>query len=389
LNLEEKKKAVEKYHPKIPVKRQCELLSLSRSALYYKPKRNENSRFNEKLMRLIDKQYTATPFYGVRRMTAWLNRKERRVNRKRIARLMRKMGLYAVYPKPKTSTSNKEHKKYPYLLKDIEITRPNQVWATDITYIRLKTGFIYLTAIMDWSSRYVLSWKVSTTLDTQFCLDALDAALALGRPEIFNSDQGVQFTSLAFTEKLLENGIAISMDGKGRVFDNIFVERLWRSLKYEEIYLNEYETVKDAIAAIAAYFRFYNEERPHQALEYKTPLEVWSQDRPDAPLPTPPSLSLSGCLAGEKRGEAFASPASISPVSALGSLGSRALSSGRDEIIIPQRNKKTTPIATEPATALHKEKWFDKAHHNMTKQLTFTPYTCHFSVLTTGDTLLH
>lgn len=302
LSLEQKKKTVEKYHPKIPVKRQCELLSLSRSALYYKPRRNENTRFNEKLMRLIDKQYTKTPFYGTRRMTAWLNRKERRVNRKRIARLMRKMGLYAVYPKPRTTFANKEHKKYPYLLKDIEITRPNQVWATDITYIRLKTGFIYLTAIMDWHSRYVLSWKISTTLDTQFCLDALDAALALGRPEIFNSDQGVQFTSLAFTEKLLENGIAISMDGKGRVFDNIFVERLWRSLKYEEIYLNEYETVKDAIAAIDAYFRFYNEERPHQALEYKTPLEVWSRDRSDAPLPTPPSLSLSGFPMGEKRG---------------------------------------------------------------------------------------
>ena len=229
-------------------------------------------------MQLIEEQFTKTPFYGVRRITAHLNKQGHNVNRKRVSRLMREMGLYAVYPKPKTSISNQAHKKYPYLLKDVKITHPNQAWTTDITYIRINKGFIYLVAIMDYYSRFVLSWQVSTTLDTQFCLDTLNASLAQHKPEIFNSDQGVQFTSRAFTEKLLENNIVISMDGKGRAFDNIFVERLWRSVKYEEVYLKEYQTVKEAKKAIDEYFQFYNNERLHQALGYKTPFEVWSNN---------------------------------------------------------------------------------------------------------------
>ena len=278
LTLEEKRKTVNKNHPQISIKRQCELLSLSRASLYYKPLSKSHDDTNRQLMHLIDEQFTKTPFYGVRRITAHLNRQGHKVNRKRVARLMREMGLKAIYPKPKTSISNQAHKKYPYLLKDVQITHPNQAWATDITYIRINKGFIYLVAIMDYYSRFVLSWQVSTTLDSQFCLDILNESLAQHKPEIFNSDQGVQFTSRAFTEKLLENKIVISMDGKGRAFDNIFVERLWRTLKYEEVYLKEYQSVKEAKKAIDDYFKFYNHERLHQALGYKTPFEVWSRN---------------------------------------------------------------------------------------------------------------
>jgi len=226
-------------------------------------------------MNLVDEQYTRTPFYGVPRMTAWLRRQGYGVNHKRIQRLMRLMGLEAIYPKPRLSIPSKEHKIYPYLLKGVSIDRPDQVWGADITYIRLAHGFMYLVAIMDWFSRYVLSWELSNTLETNFCLKALEGALMLSKPEIFNSDQGSQFTSLEFTGRLQTSGITISMDGRGRVFDNIFVERLWRSVKYEEVYLNHYQTVSEARLGLTEYFQFYNTERLHSSLEYRTPEEVY------------------------------------------------------------------------------------------------------------------
>ena len=232
------------------------------------------SSFNLLLMRLIDKQYTRYPFYGVPRMTAWLRRDGYVVNHKRIERLMGKMGIYGICPKRNLSKALDDHKKYPYLLRNLKIERPNQVWCSDITYIRLSTGFVYLVAVMDWFSRYVLSWEISNTLDTGFCIEALGKAFEHGRPEIFNTDQGVQFTSNLFTSRLEKEGIKISMDGKGRVFDNIFVERLWRSLKYEEVYLKDYQTVRDAIIGIGSYFKFYNNERLHQSLTYATPSEI-------------------------------------------------------------------------------------------------------------------
>lgn len=226
-------------------------------------------------MGLIDDQYTRTPFYGVPRMTAWLRQQGERVNEKRVRRLMRKMGIAALYQKPRLSQPAAGHRIYPYLLRNVVITRVNQVWSTDITYIRLSAGFVYLVAIMDWFSRYVLSWEVSITLESSFCLSALDWALRIARPEIFNSDQGAQFTSNDFTGRLLAQGILISMDGRGRALDNIFVERLWRTVKYEDVYLKEYQTVATTVKGLDAYFKFYNGERLHQALGYKTPAEVY------------------------------------------------------------------------------------------------------------------
>jgi putative transposase len=226
------------------------------------------------LMDLIDRQFTQTPFYGARRLCVVLKEMGHVVNRKKMRRLMQRMGLEAIYPKPKLSTGNKQHLKYPYLLRNILIDRPEQVWSEDITYIRLNKGFVYLTAIIDWFSRYVVSWKVSNLLDTSFCLEALEEALREGTPEIFNTDQGVQFTSKEFTEILEQKGIAISMDGKGRALDNIFVERLWRSVKYEEVYLKDYKTVQEAKEGLGNYFKYYNFKRPHQSLEYKKPYEV-------------------------------------------------------------------------------------------------------------------
>jgi putative transposase len=225
-------------------------------------------------MGLIDKQYTRFPYYGVPRMTAWLRREGHDANHKRIERLMRIMGIQGVCPKRNLSKSDEQHKKYPYLLNDLDIVRPNQVWSSDITYIRLSKGFVYLVAVMDWFSRYVLSWRLSNTLDTQFCIDALDVALQKGSPDIFNTDQGVQFTSNLFTSRLIDKKIRISMDGKGRAFDNIFIERLWRSLKYEEVYLKAYQTVTDAMLGIDYYFKTFNRERLHQSLKYRTPYEV-------------------------------------------------------------------------------------------------------------------
>jgi len=266
---------VEPAHLHISVRRQCQLLGINRTSLYYEPPTETLE--NLKLMRLLDEQYTRYPFYGVRRMTAWLEQQGHTVNEKRVRRLLRKMGLLAVYPKPCVSRPAPGAQVYPYLLRHVAIERVNQVWSTDITYIRLCSGFIYLVAIIDWYSRYVLAWEVSNTLESSFCIAALDRALQQAEPEVFNSDQGAQFTSLAFTKRLQERRIKISMDGRGRALDNIFIERLWRSVKYEEVYLKDYRHVPDAIGGLGAYFEFYNRERLHQSLDYKTPEAVYRQ----------------------------------------------------------------------------------------------------------------
>jgi putative transposase len=254
----------------LSVRRQCELLSVPRSGLYYDAVTENEGELA--LMRRIDELHLAHPFYGSRKVSFCLRAEGHAVNRKRVQRLMRVMGLESIAPKPKTSEPHPEHAVYPYLLRDLEICRPKQVWAADITYIPMKSGFVYLVAIMDWYSRRVLSWRLSNTFDSAFCVDALQEALQkFGQPGIFNTDQGSQFTADAFTAVLRERGVAISMDGKGRCIDNVFVERLWRSLKYEEVYLHVYDSVLEARAGIARYFAFYNESRPHQALGYQTP----------------------------------------------------------------------------------------------------------------------
>ncbi len=230
---------------------------------------------NLELMRRIDEQYTRTPFYGVRKMVHWLRQHGDMVNPKRVRRLMRRMGLEAIYPKPRLSLPAPGHRIYPYRLRGLKIDRPNQVWGSDITYIRLRQGFIYLVAILDWFSRYVLAWEVSVSLESAFCVAALDWALKTACPEIFNSDQGAQFTSEVFTKRLEECAITISMDGRGRAMDNIFVERLWRSVKYEEVYLKDYEQVPEAVTNLRNYFLFYNHERAHQALGYQTPAAIY------------------------------------------------------------------------------------------------------------------
>jgi len=268
-----KRAEVEKVLATMSVARQCGLLEISRSTFYYQPL-GENA-YNLALMRLIDEQFTKRPFYGVPRMTASLCRMGYGVNPKRVRRLMRVMGLEAIYPKPRLSANGPDHKVYPYLLKGITVDRPDQAWAADITYVRLTHGFVYLMAILDWYSRYVISWALSTTLDTGFCLEALRQALRVSKPGIFNTDQGPQFTSVDFTGRLEEAGVRVSMDGRGRVYDNIFVERLWRSVKYEEVYLHDYQTVPAARANLSDYFGFYNNERPHETLGYRTPQEVY------------------------------------------------------------------------------------------------------------------
>jgi len=257
----------------LSVRRQCELLGLSRASLYYQaaPETKENLH----LMQLIDREYTAHPFLGSRRLTKWLGEQGEQVNRKRVQRLMRLMGLEAIYPKPRLSLSQPGHKVYPYLLRGVAIERVDQVWSTDITYVPLTTGFMDLAAIIDWYSRYVIAWRLSNTLDGSFCLELLDEALARGRPEVFNTDQGVQFTAAAFTSQLEAAGVKVSMDGKGRCLDNVFVERLWRTVKYEDIYLRGYETVPELTQGLGRYFPFYNEERLHQALDYQTPAAVY------------------------------------------------------------------------------------------------------------------
>ncbi len=257
--------------------RQCELLGLSRSSYYYSP--GEETEYNLMLMKLIDEQYTRVPFYGSRRMTAWLRREGYQVNRKRVQRLMHLMGIEAIYPKPCLSKPSAVYKKYPYLLNGLNIDHPDYVWCADITYIRLAHGFVYLVAIMDWYSRYVLAWELSNTLDKEFCIEALESALGVAKPDIFNTDQGSQFTSHDFTKKLEDSGVRVSMDGRGRVFDNIFVERLWRTVKYEEIYLNDYRTVREALSSLKRYLDFYNTLRLHSSLGYKTPYEVYFKEQ--------------------------------------------------------------------------------------------------------------
>jgi putative transposase len=265
--------AIELDHPSVTIARQCALLGLARSSAYYR--HQQESDLNEQLMRQIDQQYLQTPFYGARRMTAQLVRLSHQVNVKRIRRLMRLMGLEALYQKPRLSQRNREHRVYPYLLGGLTVERADQVWCTDITYIPMHRGWLYLVAILDWFSRYVLAWEVSVTLDSSFCVSALERALALGRPEIFNSDQGSQFTSRPFIAVLEATGVRISMDGRRRAYDNIFVERLWRTVKYEEVYLHDYQTVAEAVYGLGGYFRFYNDLRPHQSLGYRTPAEVY------------------------------------------------------------------------------------------------------------------
>ena len=268
-SLEQRRLWVDPQHQNISVQRQCDLLGVARASYYYQPQ--SESPENLLYMRLLDEEYTAHPFYGVRKMTVQLQLKNYAVGPKRVRRLLRTMGLMAVYPKPRLSLNPLEHKRFPYLLNGLEIVRPNQVWSTDITYIRLRGGFVYLAAIIDWHSRYVIDWELSISLEADFCVALLERALAFGQPEIFNTDQGVQFTSARFQAPLLAAHVRLSMDGRGRAFDNIFVERLWRSVKYEEVYLKDYQTVSDVRQGMNRYFPFYNNDRIHQSLEYRTP----------------------------------------------------------------------------------------------------------------------
>lgn len=263
---------IEPTHYALSLRRQCELLGLARGSWYYEPAGETQQ--NLKLMRRIDELYLQRPYFGSRRVGD-----ELKVNRKRVQRLMRLMGLEAIYPKPRTTLRNAEHKIYPYLLRNVAVVRPNQVWSTDITYIPMQGGFLYLTAVMDWFSRYVLAWRLSNSLDSTFCIEALEEALVGGQPEIFNTDQGVQFTSMAFTSCLASRGVAISMDGRGRALDNVFIERLWRTVKYEEVYLKDYDDAWQAETSLREYFEFYCHGRRHQALEKRTPAEVYGACR--------------------------------------------------------------------------------------------------------------
>jgi len=273
----QRKVMIEPDDTKLSRKRQCELLGISRSSTYYQPK--GISKRDLKLMRAIDEQYLKTPYYGRRRMRLALKKRGYQVSEKKVRRLMQLMGLEAMAPGPSTSKKHPEHKVYPYLLRNLHVTRPNQVWCSDITYIPILGSFMYLCVIMDWYSRKVLSWSLSATLDAEFCISCLERAIAIhGRPEIFNSDQGCQYTSEGFIEVLKANGIRISMDGRGSFLDNIFIERLWRSLKYELIYLREFESVPDLRHGLTTWFSSYNSERFHQALNYQTPDEVYQLD---------------------------------------------------------------------------------------------------------------
>ena len=272
-----KRALVELDNPRLSICRKCALLGLNRSTYYLPPA--VESEENLRLMRLIDEQYLTTPFFGSRRMAAWLAQHGEKVNRKRVQRLMRLMGLEAIYPKPKLSLAGRGHRIYPYLLRDVRIERPDQVWSADITYIPMAAGFMYLAATIDWYSRYVIAWRLSNTLDGSFCLDMLEDALGTGRPEVFNTDQGVQFTACAWTQRLESAGVQVSMDGRGRWLDNVFVERLWRSVKQEHVYLWCYEAVPQLQQGLAGYFGFYNDERPHQALAYQTPATVYGRGR--------------------------------------------------------------------------------------------------------------
>lgn len=267
-------------HAELSVRRQCQLIGLGRATYYREP--TGASAENLALMRLIDEQYTACPFYGSRRITRWLATQGHEVNRKRVQRLLRVMGLEAIHPKPKLS-AGRGHKVYPYLLRDVPIDRVGQVWSADITYLPMASGFMYLAATIDWFSRYVVAWRLSNTLDGAFCRDMLDEALATGTPEVFNTDQGVQFTAGAWVERVEAAGVRVSMDGRGRCLDNVFVERLWRAVKYEDVFLRGYESVPELERGLRAYFAFYNEARLHQSLGYKTPVEVYRAGRSKEP----------------------------------------------------------------------------------------------------------
>jgi putative transposase len=274
MNVVERRALVDHADAVLSIVAQCRLLKIARSTLYYRPVAVSEDDLS--LMRRMDELYVATPFYGSRRMTAVLRKEGRLANRKRVRRLMRVMGLEAIYQKPNTSRRHPEHKVYPYLLRGLIVDRPNQVWCADITYIPMARGFVYLVAVMDWFSRRVLAWRLSITMDSDFCVEALAEAMDHhGRPEIFNTDQGVQFTSAAFLDELETRDVRISMDGKGRFLDNIFIERLWRSLKYEEVFIKAYASVAEARHGIGGWFAFYNDERPHQALGYRTPRAVF------------------------------------------------------------------------------------------------------------------
>jgi putative transposase len=266
---------IDSNHSQLSIRRQCELLGLNRSSFYYEPAQETIE--NLRLMRRIDEQYLKTPFFGSRRMAIVLASEGEEVNRKRSQRLMGLMGLEAIHPGPRTTARDPDHKVYPYLLRGVKIERRDQVWSSDITYIPMHQGFMYLTAVIDWYSRYVLSWSLSNSLDGRFCLEALEEALRGGKPEIFNTDQGVQYTARSFTGRLESAGVLVSMDGRGRALDNVFVERLWRSLKYEEVYLKDYRSVAELVSGLTSWFRFYNDERPHQSLKYRTPAEVYQE----------------------------------------------------------------------------------------------------------------
>jgi putative transposase len=274
MSLERRRQMIEPEHSPLSIARQCELVSISRSSFYYRP--TGETPLNLELMRLIDAQFLETPWYGSRQMARHLRREGYTVGRKRVRRLMAKMGLAPIYQRPRTTVPHPEHQVYPYLLRDLAIDRPNQVWCADITYIPMRRGFLYLVAIMDWMSRKVLAWRVSNTMDVEFCLEALEEALArFGKPEIFNTDQGSQFTSPRFTGVLQDGGIRISMDGRGRWMDNVFIERLWRSLKYECVYLHAFETGAELRTGLSRWIGYYNDRRPHSTLAGRTPNEAY------------------------------------------------------------------------------------------------------------------
>lgn len=277
MSRERRRSLIQRSHRRLSVARQCKLLGISRSSVYYR--RKPTPQTDLELMAALDRQYMETPYFGSRRMRAWFQTQGHCLNRKRVRRVMRVMGLEALYQRPRTSKASPAAPKHPYLLRGMAITKPDQVWAADITYIPMAKGFLYLVVVMDWHSRCVLSWRLSNTMDSGFCVEALEEALRKGKPKIFNTDQGTQFTSDAFTGILKQHGVQISQDGKGRFMDNIFVERLWRSLKYEEIYLKAYQHVPEAQVGIGSYLWRYNEQRPHQALRYRTPIEVYQSGR--------------------------------------------------------------------------------------------------------------
>lgn len=272
--VEKRRQWIEPHHPKLSIARQCGLVGLCRSSYYYRPTTKESLE-NLRLMRQIDELYLQRPFYGSPRITDWLRQLGWKVNEKRVARLMRLMGLQAIVPGPHTSRPHPEHRVYPYLLRGMEISHPDQVWCADITYIPMHRGYLYLVAVMDWYSRYVLTWELSNSLETSFCLSALERALSRSQPGIFNTDQGAQFTSREFTGRLEAAGVRISMDGRGRMMDNLFIERLWRTLKYEEVYPNDYVDGRAALEGLRRYLSFYNIERRHQGLDRRTPAEVY------------------------------------------------------------------------------------------------------------------